>query len=218
MGSHKAKIAEDLAWLIKSGNPFQVPFNTGWSATVTGSGTTGQALTYLQVATGVTASSTARLSVLLRSMGIGVTTWNEINWAKKLYVYMVLNRRLSDTEAIARFQVKTVSTEGQLAAVGIGLQFDNLAVTGESYGTERGTVALSTTLTTSVPVRILIVLTPGVSIEFYVNDVLKGTISTAAAIPTGTSGVSMVSSIINGVTGGVNAELTLSNLWLWQQP
>ena len=205
-----------LANLIRQNIFTVLPTLSGWAASNAGSGSGSQALSYLQVFTGTTASSRGLFYVVARNLGIGAAGWNLVHWDKKIVLVFALSRVSSDAEAIARVQIKNANTEGVLADKGIGLQIDNLALTGESYGSERGTVDLATTLTNSTPVQVVIVHTPGVSVEFFVNCVSKGKITTAAAIPDGEQTAYYVVSIINGVTGGVDANLNLSNIVVWQ--
>ena len=54
---------------------------------------------------------------------------------------------------------------------------------GKAYGTSRGTVDLSTTMTAGQVSRIEIRLT-STGVEFFVNNVSKGSITTAGQFPT----------------------------------
>ncbi len=128
-------------------------------------------------------------------------------------------RYTSDVNFQGRFQVKDVGTLGQLAEKGIGLQIDNLALTGESYGEARGTVDLSTTLTVNVPYKITITLYPATlydteRVEFRVNNVLKGTITTANQVPNalGTAAAYVVASSLSTAAGGAAMIVTDINM------
>lgn len=215
-------VAMMLANLYQGGHPHLFITHTGWTEVVTGSGATTQG--YLQdVSTGITATSTAARYMTPAGLGMGLAA-QYIDWDYPIYLYIpYYNRGSSDAEAVARIQLKLVATIGQLADKGFGIQIDNLALTGESYGTARGTVDLSTTLTVDITYAFLIVFTPGASVAFYVDSgngfTLKGTYSTAANVASGNSAanVRLMHSIVNGATGGVNAVSYMSNPIVWQR-
>lgn len=194
-------LAESLPVLLKGGNLLHVPTNAGWTAVVTGSGATEQAVFYLNVNTGNTANSSALLRVVTEGFHRDIADAYAWDWAKKAYLVFNYIRDDSCATGIARFQLKGVNTIGALAAKGIGLRVDNLALVGESYGTELGEVDLATTLALLKIYQIAIVFYPGSKIEWYVNGVLKGTQSTSAKIPTGNIPDSyLVHSAENGAT------------------
>ena len=212
-------LIETLPVLLKGGNLFHIP-TINWIASVTGSGGSTQRPGVMFVNTGTTASSTALLRDNPTGIDTSVTSYDYINWDKKLYLVFNYARTNSDSEAIARFQFKQSPSEGQLAAKGIGLHVANLALHGESYGTSRATVDLSTTLTSGRSYQIVIMHDPDTpKIEWYVNGTLKGTQSTSANIPGGvaSSVVYFVNSIINGATGGVDAYSFITAPKIWQE-
>ncbi len=195
-----------------------VPTNAYWDASNTGLGGGGHGLTNLDIYTGITASSRGMFTTTASNLSAGQSNLYRVNWDKKLYIAFNYARYDSDAEVVSRFQLKQASTEGALAALGLGIQVDNLAISGESYGTSGATVSLSTTLTVYKPVHIVIILYPGKKIEWYVDGVLKGTQSTAGKIPSGNAGAtnSFVFSIVNGGTGTVDAHATLGQITIWQ--
>jgi len=139
-----------------------------------------------------------------------------IDWDKKLVIAFGISRTNSDAEAVARFQLKEVNTEGILAAKGIGILLKNLAIWGEAYDTAREEVDLSTAVTSTYPYMIRIEHVPTVGVRFYVNNVLVGT---STREPSGDAGASnyLVISIINGGTGGVDAIWHVSPIEIWQE-
>jgi len=212
-------LMETEAVLLKGGNVFHIPTNAGWSEGVTGSGTSAQNPHYLSVNTGVTASSTARRYIdYFAGFNLVDTNWLRLNWDKKLYLVFNYRRGGSDSEAIARVQIKETAGEGALSAKGIGIRMDNLALVGESYGTALGSLDLGTALTDGVICQLAIIHYPASKIEWYVNGVLKGIQSTIANIPSGIGGAtaSLVVSIKNGATGGVNAATQFFLPKIWQ--
>jgi len=202
--TNKTLEAEVLAALLKGVNILHIPTNAGWTGVVTGSGAVTDFGPFHQdPITGATASSSALFHCPIYVWGKVGSVQNLFPFDKKFHLIFNYARAGSVATAIARLQIKQVSTEGALAAPGIGLRVENLALYGESYGTELGSVDLSTILTSNVGVQIVILHDPSVpKIEWYVNGVLKGTQSTAAKIPTGDSAIpcSLVHSVINGAT------------------
>lgn len=212
--SHDDELLPDL---LKRAALLVVDTDYGWTGYDVGSGSGIMAPTYLQASTGATPNSSQRYRLLLRWQSPGASGWNKHNWDKKLYIVFNYTRMVSDSEVVARFQLKMTSAEGALAAHGLGIRLDNFDLVGESYGSELGEVDLGTSLTNDVPVRIGIVLYPGVSVKWYVNNVEVGTQSTAAKIPSGDDVTYVVLSIINGVTGGFNCYSYISAIELWQE-
>ena len=212
-------LVETLPVLLKGGNLLHIPTNAAWDAVLAGSGATNQQPMWFRINTGVTASSKAALLCLARLLNVGATYFQYINWDKKIYLIFNIVRHGSDAQIIARVQLKQVTTEGVLAAKGIGLRAENFALYGASYGTEVGSVDLSTTLTDSLDYQIMIIHYPGSKIEWYVDGVLKGTQSTAAKIPGGEGSASgvLLASTINGEAGGTNCYLYVGAPKIWQE-
>ncbi len=203
----------DFLPLIMSKGYFNFfPTNSGWVEAKTGSGTTGQYVYCSVVTTGITASSTALLRAALGGLSIADTGHTfSIDWSRKLYFAFVLSRENADTEAICRVQLKPVSTEGILADDGIGVQCTNFTVIGECYGSAaRGTTATIKTFDgNNHESYFLIVNRPAAGVDFYVDGTLAATLSTANTLPAGITDIFIVHSIINGVTGGVDAKSRL---------
>lgn len=204
-----SRASKKLGRLFAEENFLQVP-STGWTQTLVGGGTTTQGITAQRIRTSVTANSSSLLTLLVwnnfgsRELGAALgsqTIW----WEHRLELIFNISLPASDSEAVTRIQIKQESTIGALGDKGIGLRIDNLALVGESYGSSLGTVDLATTLTVDDVVRIRIVLDPvALTIAWFVDDVLKGTQSTAGKIPTTSSNVCYLAiSVANGATGGV---------------
>jgi len=193
-----------------------IPTNGGWESIVSGSGSTSQEPFLLAVLTGTLASSSAMLRRAAHFLNSGTLSRYYVDWRKRLEWHFLLVRVNSDPEAVARVQLKEVKTEGALAGRGIGLEIQNLDVYGEGFGTSRGTVSLGS-LTDDRITRCKIVLEDGRA-EFWLDGTLKGELE-GANVPSveGTSIAYMVTSIINGPTGGVNAELLLGEVMFTQE-
>ncbi len=204
---------DSLRALLLNTRILWVPTNATWTAAVTGSGTTAQTPTVIAVATGATGSSTARVYT-----GVFFHAYlaaGGINFSKRVLLALTINRTLSDTEAVARVQLKAASTEGVLGAGGVGLQISDLTVVGEGYGSARDVTATIATLTTAVPTDIVIVCDqPNSKIDFYVNQVLAASITAAANIPSGNIAALLISSIIRGATGTTSSNLSIGNILL----
>jgi hypothetical protein len=194
----------------------RIPTNGGYSSSYLGSGGAAAEPSRLFVYTGTTASSKAQLYSTVEGLNSGDIHHEYIDWTKRLEFEFVLARVNSDAQVSARIQLKESYAEGILAERGIGVSIANYTMTGEAYGTARGTVSIGT-LTDNQTTRVKIILKDG-SLEFWVNGELKGTL-TGTAVPSvqGTASSYIVISIINGATGGVNAYLFASNLKIIQE-
>jgi len=206
-----------MSTLLRSGNLLHVP-GLGWNTTTVG----GTAVSMYIYGQDIYNDATANSSGLSTFRAYGFSEGADLfkfNWDKKTYLIFNYVRRLSDAEAVGRVQLKEAITIGALAAKGIGLRVDNLALMGESYGTELGEVNLNTTITDQYQYQIVIVHDPSVpNIKWYVNGVLKGTQSTSAKIPSGVAGTynHFAHSLANGATGGVAVHGYLMQLKIWQ--
>ena len=165
--------------------------------------------------TSVAINSTGLLRSPCFGLNSGDITRYNCDYSKRLEILFSVLRYAFDAEVVARVQLKTVNTEGDLAAIGLGLRIDNYTVLGEAFGTARQTVALGT-LTGDRLWRVRIVLIPGNRVEFWVNGVLAGTL-TGTAVPIGNGAAFLVLSIINGATGGVDAFLYVSHITIVQE-
>jgi len=193
-----------------------IPLNGGWFTDNAGSGIVSQLPMMLYVNTGTTANSRALAYCNARVLNSGDLVTDRIDFSKQLEIIVHLTRSGNDPECVGRFQLKTVTSEGALSDKGLGLEFQNFDVYGESYGTARGTVSLGT-----IPygmVRVFkIVLVPSSRVEFWVNGSLAGTL-TGDHVPTGTTTAAyFVVSIINGPTGGVSATIQPFHIMVIQE-
>jgi hypothetical protein len=211
---------EVIGRIIARANTFKMTTSNGWTAVVTGSGGTGQFIMYMYAVTGVTPNSSGMLHTNTNMFGLNLATAaaTYINFAKKLRLSLLLQTDGDDAEKVAYFQLKQAHTIADLAAPGLGIKIVNGALYGESYGSARGVVDLGTTLTRQKCYRVDIVHTPGSKIEWYVNNVLAGTQSTAANIPNAvTAGDGdFVLGIANGPTGGVANRVFVGQIHAWQ--
>jgi hypothetical protein len=192
-----------------------IPTNGGWGMSNTGSGVVSPNPLHLYVATGTTANSRGLGFSPIFGLNSGTISRHYIDWTKRLEFIFELARINSDSESIARVQLKETGVEGMLAQRGIGLEIDNYTLIGEAYGTARGTVSLGT-LTDNIIKRIKIV--KDTEVQFWVDGVLVGTL-TGDYVPNvpGTTGAYLVISIINGATGGVDARLYVGDIKIIQE-
>ncbi len=183
-----------------------LPVNTaaGWTSSHNGSGSSGLTPIRVSTATGATANSRALVYLYFSGMDLTDAGTDVLNWNKPLYLDFRYAPRVSDAQTIRRVQIKEASTEGQLAAQGLGLQLDNLTVTLETYGASRGTSASSPTsaLSAAVAHDIMLVHLPAYADMLFINGTVQAIVTTAANIPSGSSGVEyVVLSIVNGAAG-----------------
>ncbi len=195
--------SETLAALFKGGNILHIPTVAGWTSALVGTGSVYRKIISDQIVrTGATAASSALLYAVLSGFGLEATALANYNFDPKTYLLFNYARVSANANIVARFQLKQSAAIGALGTKGIGIKALNFALWGESFGTELGEVDLGVTLTDNREKQIYIVLDPGVSVKWYVNDVLKGTQSTAAAIPTGYGNETyLVHSILSGDPG-----------------
>jgi len=205
---------------IKKGRLFIPSLASGWTSATSGSGAVAQSAGRLYVHTGTTANSQALLRIThVFGFNSGEAAPEYVDWRKKLYIAFVINRFNSDSEAVAYVQIKETNTHGQLAERGLGVAISNLTLSGESYGTARGTTG-SLSMTGNRPYYIQIVHDPDQQkVEWFANGTSLGTETTAANIPNalGDALTFWVVSIANGATGGVDAHLYMSLPLIYQE-
>jgi hypothetical protein len=193
-----------------------VPTNAGWNVSAAGSGYVTSSPFYLAIATGTTANSKGLVYIYTFGLNSGTIPRRRVDWTKRLELLFVLAKVGNDPESVARIQLKEANTEGILAQKGIGININNYTMTGEAYGTDRGTVSLGN-IANDRAVRIKMVKA-NTEIQFWVDGVLKGTL-TGTAVPNveGTTDACLVMSIINGATGGVDTFIAVGNIIIAQE-
>lgn len=212
-GAHGSVLAPSLL----SERLVQVPAS-GWTGALIGAGNGAVASGVLHhTINSGTVASTGYI-VYFGTVGFGGNISN-FSWASRLVWAFDIVRNVSDAECVYAVQLGNFAapaTAGALADKGIGIAVSNLTISGVSYGTQLGSVAMGS-LTNNVRARIMIVLSPGVRIEFYRNGYLVGTQSTAAAIPTTTSNTPYVRHYITNGPSAVDDYAMLSKMGIWQE-
>jgi len=125
-----------------------------------------------------------------------------VDFSKRLKFSFWVMRQASNADAIAYIQLKQATAHGDLAAAGIGLRVNNMALLGESYGVARGTVALGNLTDTSVH-YIAIELDPLIPrIRFWVDGTVVGEQQTSNNIPQAVAAATyyLVIALDNGLT------------------
>ena len=211
----KAFSVKDLFRLNKKIITINIP-TTGWTSVVTGTGTVVQSANYQNVTSGITTGSTSLLHDLLHGLGIGGSP-AKINFDKKLDLGLNFQIAVDDATITRYVQIKQANTIGDMAVIGLGIKIANKTLYGESFGTERGEVALGD-LVVSKQYKLNIVLHPGIKIEWWLNGVLVGTQVTVATIPAGVAGANcyLVTSIANGA-GAANAYMDYGGIQIIQE-
>jgi len=117
-----------------------------------------------------------------------------VDFDRKIRVIFWLTKEGDDPASKSRVMLMAKSTLGApnpptLNALGFGILIDNLALIGESYGSGGlGTVDLETNLWNGgEAVKVEIIHYPGQKIEYWIDDVLKGTQTDTTKIPSGVS-------------------------------
>jgi hypothetical protein len=213
-------VFRDPLWLVENllrrYRVVYVPLNANWhGVNITGSGYVYWDAAYHDVRTGTTANSSCGQTCDAYGLNGGDVGILSVDFSKKLIWMFGISRRYSDPEVVAWLQLKTSTAVGDLAGTGIGVRVDNYAVTGEAYGSARGTLSLGT-LTDNRVMWVKIVHIPGNRVEFWVNNVLIGSL-TGTAVPTGAPTCYILHQIKNGSTGGVNASFGVGNMWFIQE-
>ncbi len=170
-----------LRGLVRQDQWRQIAINAGWTAVVTGSGSTAQGSGYQIAQTGVTATSTA----LLRSANAGQyglsrgQTPDKIDWTKP-FLWQIVLTPVGTTNGVSRLTLgKTAAMGlGDLSAKGLGIKHTGAtrALYGVVHnGTTLTTVDLSTALSSFTTERITILSDGLGNVEWLVHDVSKGT-------------------------------------------
>ncbi len=194
----------------RGGRVSRPPTSTGLTAAVTGTATTQAVAPFAQLRTGATLGSVARLYSTDVLSGMSQNSIFNIDFTTPFVMTFTVARITSGAAAVGRIQIKTVTTDGALAAKGLGLRIDNYTLVGESYGTTLGVVGLGVTMTDSQAYRIDIAIYAGVRVEWWVNGALRGTTSTASEIPSLSNACYLHASLAN-VTA-VDAQLLLTSI------
>ena len=181
----------------KARRGFTIPTNTGLTASTSGTGTTASLVTYLQLRSGATAGSLARLYSTDIVCGLSQNQLFNVDFGFPLRFTFLLTRITSEASCIGRVQFKTTQADGSLAAKGIGVQINNYTVAGESYGSSLSTINLGLALNDAETYKIDVLHYPAQRIEWWVNGVLAATQTTSTAIPSGVGVCYFHSSLAN---------------------
>ena len=197
---------------------FVLPTVSGWTNTGVNSGSVVvNAPSYMVLRAAAVANSTIlSLDVCgyLNSNTLGASL---IDWNKRLLFVANIIVNPSDTQATRFMQLKEATAIGQLAENGIGISMANLTLTGEAYGTSRGTKAFTTNLTVNQPALLAILLT-STGVEFVLDNVSQGSITAANTFPTGDGAAAgnFMFSNANGAAG-TQGDLYVGGIEVWQE-
>jgi len=210
-----------LGSLYKVSSAVMIPTNAGWTQKQAESGASDMNPTRIWVNTGATANSWASISAALSGFNLG-GEYMKFDWDKKLYLVFTVGRYDTDAEVEAWLQLRYESGDSvaeDIDEMGLGIKFDNLALKCVSYnGSGRAEIDPSVAFTVNYGHRIAIVLDPGVSIKWYVDDVLKATQSDTDYIPSGSGNMAKIKlAIKNGASGGTDCYLNMMNAAMWQE-
>jgi hypothetical protein len=173
--------------IVNTPNTDGVSISTsGWTEFyVNGSGQILDTATYLGAVTGNTAQSNAAGYVNAYMLAPSSTTYSQMSFQTCPYTFTFSLERHDDMAAsdeITRFQIKNPAEIDELTSVGLGVYTIGNVLYGESYGTTRGQVEL-TTVASAKMYNIKIVVTPNERVDFFVNGILEGSITTASQLP-----------------------------------
>ncbi len=218
LGSPNYPDALSVAKQLLIGGRFITPNYSALSHAAVGTGAQQTTANQIFLQTGTTASSSETASVLVPHLASNSAQQHLWDMTKKWVISFGLTRAGSDAEAVCRVQFKQTSAIGALAAVGLGIRIDNLALVGEAYGSAGlSTVALAT-LSLSASYQIVIELDPGVAVYYYVGGTLAGTISGSTKAPNAAfaGNGNIVASDANGVSGGTDVQFSVGGCHIWR--
>jgi hypothetical protein len=154
-----------------------------------------------------------------------------VNFDREIRLVFWLSKQGDDPESESRVMLMAKSTYGApnpptLDALGFGILLDNLTLKGESYGSGGlGQVDLGVCLIDGgEAVKVEIIHYPGKRIEYWIDDVLRGTQTDLTKIPSGTSsagpnaGGELYVTLKNGATGGIDLWVHCTMPLVLQEP
>lgn len=196
-----------LPTLISADNFIMIPTVAGWDEAFIGAGAASQQPTRQVVIILDANAGSALLTTTAFGFNIG-DDYQKMNWDKHLYT--IFNYGVYKTQAniIRRVQVKKSASLGILAEPGLGIEVHDTAITGEAYGTARGTVSLGNIVmlgTLCESIQVIIWLDPDTpAVRFYVNGSLAGSITNSNHIPSGIgAGATYLNHSIYRAAGGL---------------
>lgn len=174
--------------LVKACNFVFVPTAAGWTEAVTGEGNIRQEPMRNVVEITDNQAGSARAYTACMGFNVG-NVYGRVNYDK--HFYLVFNYAVFRPEAdlTCRIQVKESTALGPLAQLGFGLEVVDLAMTGESYKTARGTISLGNLEVINTgphvkQVQVIIELDPTTpAVKFYINGALAGSITNPDHVP-----------------------------------
>ncbi len=190
---------------------------------VTDSGTTVTYPFLARLRSGATQGSTAKLSALYWARSANGVMVSAIDWSKPIEVLFVgsfVTQYASVGGLAVTWKFAQENGTGILSQEGFGIRWDRntTIVTAESHDSvARETSSMGALFPAyNQLTRIRIVLDPGVSVKFYMDDVLKATHTTR--VPTGTSGSTYITVGTENPTSATNvgtdvATIAVSRDW-----
>ncbi|KKN37952.1 hypothetical protein LCGC14_0758390 [marine sediment metagenome] len=225
MTTHEAAadvhVSELLAYMLRTGRLFMPSLNAQWNTSVANGGTFTLKSLYVAANTGATGSASSLGFIYMAGTSKAGSNFEYIDWDKKAVItFPIAARQISGTHTdfVGRVQLKEAGSEGALGAKGIGVEIDVLDLYAESYGVSLAKTDIGIDLVDYQMVRVTIVHTPGVSIKWYVDDVLKVTETDTDKIPSGMSGTSGLFAVsgVNGASAG-NSRIYVGVVTIWQE-
>ena len=223
-GVHGAAAGVDiLIAAVARSNFMMIPTAAGWTEVLTGAGNVRQEPMRNMVEITDTALGSALAHAAAFGFNIG-GIYGRVNWDKHLYIIFNYAIYQSEADLTRRVQVKQANTTGQLAQMGLGFQVVNLVMTGESYGTARGTVSLGNMVLLSGShydqIQVIIELDPDTpAVNFYIDGSLVDSITNTDHIPSGAgaAGTYLAHSIDRGGGGLANVASVFLQGKMWQE-
>ena len=164
------------------------------------------------IATGDTANSQIRRYRLIKGAGRGGK--DRFNFGKSYIISFSYLRSVgNNANGVGFIQIKSATTHGILAAIGVGIRVENLTLYGEAHdGTTYTSHNLNTALILQQETDVLIYSDGDTFVKWYVNGVLKAT-QTVNIPKSAPNNMNCVASIDNGATAA-NTEQHMSDILL----
>ena len=200
--------------LNRQARTLELPLNGGWTDGSTVGSAVIEALRMI-LNTTAAANSDGLAYCVAAFLNDGGVAYDRVDWDNMyIWAFDVERHTGNHADLRGRVQLKEVNTEGILADLGIGIEIQNYAIHGESYHAARATVDLGVTMTATHTYRIMIVLIPGVSVDFYVNGIYRGRITTQVPDDLSDATCYFVASMDNAAQA-VDCNLVVSPMLLW---
>lgn len=199
-------------YIMRGGARASIVTNAGLTEQVVNTASTQVLPGYMLLRTGATSGSLARRFSADPIVGLNPGNIFSTDFGGRPFRFsFTVSRITSAANAIARAQYKNTQADGALAAAGVGIQINNFALFGESFGSALSSNNLGVTMVDGSTYKVMIVVYPGERVEWWVDGVLRATQTTTSAIPAANVACYLHTAIGN-VTTAADAQMIVSSI------